>query len=297
MKTKKNWDYRNSHFLIQALLLCIILILLFITPSCDLFGTDDLTLVWSDEFNGSVLDTDVWRYDIGTGTSENLTGWGNNELQFYTSRTENIRIEDFGDGNRGLVIEAKKEIYYDLDSDRNMNYTSARINTKGKKEWTYGRFEARMRLPDGQGIWPAFWMLGSNIIDGVSWPACGEIDIMEMFGLAPDVVLGTIHYGYSYPTRKYAGRDYTLSLGRFSDDFHTFAIEWEPGEIRWYVDNDLYSIQRSWYSSTGDWPAPFNSPFYILLNLAVGGNWLEGQEVPEDFPPQKLYVDYIRIYQ
>lgn len=289
MKTKRNLDYRRSHIFIQGILLCIILILIFITASCDLFGTDELTLVWSDEFNGSSLDTDVWNYDLGTGPP--YPGWGNNELEYYTSRTENIRIEEFSDGSRGLAIEAVVDSNY-LGSG--YNYTSARINTKGKMEWTYGRFEARIKLPEGQGIWPAFWMLGSNI-DAVSWPASGEIDIMEMVGQVPGQVHGSIHYGTPWD---YTGRSYTLSSGKFSDDFHTFAIEWEPGEIRWYVDNDLYSIQRSWYSSTGDWPAPFNSPFYILLNLAVGGRW-PGDPDPGGATvfPQKLYVDYIRVYQ
>ncbi|RLW70104.1 MAG: hypothetical protein B6D68_01280, partial [spirochete symbiont of Stewartia floridana] len=200
----------------------------------------------------------------------------------------NARIEDFPGGGRGLVIEARKESY------EGSVYTSARLLTQGLQSWTYGRIEARIKLPIGKGIWPAFWMLGSNI-DAVAWPACGEIDIMEYKGQEPGKVHGTIHYGAPHV---YAGKEYSLPDGKkFSDDFHVFAIEWRSGEICWYVDGVKYSTQRKWSSSVGDYPSPFDKPFFILLNLAVGGNFVGGAPDGSTQFPQKMYVDWVRVYQ
>ncbi len=240
-------------------------------------------LVWSDEFNGTSIDSANWTYDIGTGAEKGLNGWGNNEWQYYTNRPENARIEDFPGGGRGLVIEAKKESYGGSE------YTSARLLTQGLQSFTYGRIEARIKLPIGQGIWPAFWMLGSNI-DTVPWPGCGEIDIMEYLGHEPTKVHGTIHFGGSKTS------SHSLGSGNFNDDFHVFAIEWEAGEFRWYVDEMHYATQTEWTSSVGAFPSPFDKPFFILLNVAVGGNW-PGYPDGSTVFPQKMYVDWVRVYR
>ncbi|OQX29645.1 MAG: hypothetical protein B0D92_02675 [Spirochaeta sp. LUC14_002_19_P3] len=260
-------------------------LLLTALSTCNMSNFD--SLVWSDEFNGSTIDSTNWTYDTGTGAEKGLTGWGNNELQYYTSRSENARIEDIPGGGRGLVIEARKESY------SGSAYTSSRLLTQGLHSWTYGRIEARIKLPIGQGIWPAFWMLGSNI-NSVPWPACGEIDIMEYLGHEPGKVHGTIHYGTPHG---WLTSSYSLPGGaKFSDDFHVFAIEWRSGEMHWYVDGTKYSTQRQWSSSEGDYPAPFDKPFFILLNLAVGGTWPGAPNASTQFP-QKMYVDWVRVYR
>ncbi len=248
--------------------------------------TNSANPVWSDEFDGTSINTNNWTYDLGTGTDKGLNGWGNNELQYYTNRSENARIDDLPGGGRGLVIEARRESYQGSD------YTSARLLTQGLQEWTYGRIEARIKLPIGQGIWPAFWMLGSNISTN-PWPECGEIDIMEYLGHEPSRVHGTIHYGNPWA---HEGNSYNLPNGNFSDDFHVFGIVWSRGEIRWTVDGETYQIKRNWSSSLGDFPAPFDRPFFILLNLAVGGNWPGYPDSSTAFP-QKMYVDWVRVYQ
>ena len=242
-------------------------------------------LVWSDEFNGTDIDRNNWIYDLGTGAEKGLNGWGNNELQYYTDRSENARIEDVPGGGRALVIEARKESY------QGSSYTSARLLTQGLRDWTYGRIEARIKLPVGQGIWPAFWMLGSNISTN-PWPECGEIDIMEYLGHEPSKVHGTIHYGRPHA---YEGDSYSLPNGNFSDDFHVFGIIWSEGEIRWTVDGETYLTKRNWSSSLDDFPAPFDRPFFILLNLAVGGTWPGYPDSSTTFP-QKMYVDWVRVY-
>ncbi len=268
-----------------ALTIVGILISTILMTAC-ITGPNFNTLVWSDEFNGTSIDSANWEYDIGDGTAKGIPGWGNNELQYYTNRPENARIEDFPGGGRGLVIEAKKESY------EGSAYTSARLLTQGLQSFTYGRIEARIKLPIGQGIWPAFWMLGSNI-DTVSWPACGEIDIMEYLGQEPDKVHGTIHYGAPHAS---SGGHYNLPNGNFSDGFHVFAIKWAKGKIRWYVDGESYSAKSNWNSSVGDFPSPFDKPFFLLLNMAVGGNWPGSPNDSTEFP-QKMYVDWVRVYQ
>jgi hypothetical protein len=175
------------------------------------------------------------------------------------------------------------------------NYTSARLRTLSKGDWTYGRFEARMKLPYGQGLWPAFWMLPTDGVYG-EWAASGEIDIMEIIGSQPNVLHGTIHYHGEWPNNWYSGASYTLSSGDFSDDFHVFAIEWEEGEIRWYVDGIHYSTKNSWDTTSGaPFPAPFDEDFHILLNVAVGGNWPGSPDGTTVFP-QRMEVDYVRVY-
>ena len=247
-------------------------------------GEKEWQLVWADEFETEELDADKWSYQFGTGRDEGLTGWGNNELQYYTDREENIFIED-----DMLHIVAREENF------EGMNYTSARIRSIDKGDWLYGRFEIRAKMPEGQGIWPAIWMMPTESVYG-GWAASGEIDIMEYLGHEPDKVHGTLHYGGSWPDNVDSGDDYQLDDGKFSDDFHVFTLEWEYGEIRWYVNGEHYQTQNSWYTDGHGFPAPFNQKFHMILNVAVGGNWPGNPDDTTEFP-QKLIVDYVRVYQ
>ncbi|MEK6282387.1 MAG: glycoside hydrolase family 16 protein [Acidobacteriota bacterium] len=243
------------------------------------------SLTWSDEFNGpngSPVDSTKWSFDIGGG------GWGNNELETYTNRTANAVLED-----GALVIRALKETYTGPDNITR-NYTSARLLTRNKFTQTYGRFEARIKIPYGQGIWPAFWMLG-NDIDTAGWPNCGEIDIMENIGREPSTVHGTLH-GPGYSGANGVNASYALPPSqKFSDDSHTFAVEWEPNVIRFYVDGLLYKTR-----TPADLPAGkawvFNHPFFLILNVAVGGAWPGNPDATTVFP-QVMKVDYVRVYQ
>lgn len=250
------------------------------------YAEPEWTLTWSDEFDSpapSRVDPRKWTLETGGA------GWGNNELQFYTEHSRNAIV----DGKGRLVVIALKET-----ADRKCWYgrcqfSSARLITKGKFEQKYGRIEARIKLPYGQGIWPAFWMLGNNI-DAVGWPSCGEIDIMENIGKEPSTVHGTIH-GPGYSGANGIGGAYKLEEGkRFSDESHVFAVEWKPGEIRWYVNGDMY--QRK---TAADLPPDakwvFDHPFFIILNVAVGGNWPGGPDQTTRFP-QRMEVDYVRVY-
>jgi beta-glucanase (GH16 family) len=218
----------------------------------------------------------VWSYDIGTGQN----GWGNNELQYYTDRPKNVTVT-----NGFLLITADRE---DFQGSR---YTSARLLTKDKFEQKYGRFEARIRLPYGQGIWPAFWMLGANS-DTVIWPECGEIDIMEYRGQDPTVTIGSVH-GPGYSAGEAISKEYDLVNDRFDTGFHIFGIEWGPDYINYYVDDVLYN-QITPEDVPGEWV--FDQPFYILMNVAVGGSFvgLPNDETPF---PQTMVVDYVRVYK
>ena len=240
-------------------------------------------LIWADEFDlpdGSQLDPEYWNYSIGTGNS----GWGNNEWQFYTDRIENAFIED-----GKLVIQAIEEQHMSA------KYSSARVNTMAKADFTYGRFEARANLPNTPGIWPAIWMMPTFSQYG-DWPVSGEIDIMEMIGRDPALVHGTIHYGN--PKGDQTDSYFLPTLETFDQDFHVFAIEWEPGEFRWYVDGEMYHKTTHWYTSYPDAPegAPFDQPFYWIFNVAVGGNWPGSPDENSEFP-QRMTVDYVRVYQ
>ena len=241
-------------------------------------------LVWSDEFDGDSLNTDYWEYQIGTGTSEGLTNWGNNESQYYTDREENVYVED-----GRLHIRALDEIF------GNRNFTSARIRTKDKKDFLYGRFEIRAKMPIGQGIWPAIWMMPTDDVYG-GWAASGEIDIMEYLGHQPHRVHGTLHYGGGWPNNVHSGTNYDLTSGRFSDDFYTFALEWEEGEMRWYVDDEHYQTQNDWFTTGHPFPAPFDKRFHFIFNVAVGGNWPGYPDHTTEFP-QEMVVEYIRVYE
>jgi beta-glucanase (GH16 family) len=241
------------------------------------------TLVWSDEFNGpdgSSPDPTKWTPETGGN------GWGNNELEYYTARPQNVQQQ-----NGNLVITALRETYTGPDGVTR-SYTSARLKTAALFSQTYGRFEARIKIPYGQGLWPAFWMLG-NDISTKGWPACGEIDIMENVGFEPSIVHGSMHGpGYSGATPLTGG--FTLSNGRFSDDYHVFAIEWESKVVRFYVDNTLYETRTpSDLPSGTNWV--FDHPFFILLNVAVGGNWPRNPDQTTVFP-QTMVVDYVRVY-
>lgn len=229
-------------------------------------------LVWSDEFNGTTLNRSNWTPEIGTGSG----GWGNNELQYYTNRAQNVQVTG---GN--LVITAQKESY------GGMNYTSARIKTQDLKSFTYGKVEARIKLPSGQGLWPAFWMLGSNI-STIGWPKSGEIDIMERVNLNP-YVNGTVHWdvgGHAEFGRVSGNLDFS--------QFHVYSIEWDSKYIRWFVDGQQFN---EFYIENGTGNTEeFQRPFFLLLNLAVGGNWPGSPNSSTPFPSQML-VDYVRVYQ
>ena len=221
-------------------------------------------------------DPNLGSYEIGTG----FNGWGHNELPYYTDRRENVEVR-----NGILMITARRESF------EGSAYTSARLITKGKFEQRYGRFEARMRLPYGQGMWPAFWMLGGDI-DINPWPGAGEIDIMEYRGQEPTVVLGSVH-GPGYSAGNAITKRYELTNDRFDTGFHVFGIEWGPDYINYYVDDVLYN-QITPDDVTGDWV--FDKPFYILINLAVGGNFV-GSPNSETVFPQTMLVDYVRVYE
>ncbi|HYP76942.1 MAG TPA: glycoside hydrolase family 16 protein [Polyangiaceae bacterium] len=242
-------------------------------------STAGYKLVWSDEFNGAMgtaVDSTKWTFDVGGN------GWGNNELEYYTSGTSNAAM----DGAGNLVITAKQE------SKDGKNYTSARLKTQGLKTFTYGRIEARMKISQGQGLWPAFWMLG-NDIGSNPWPACGEIDIMENVGKEPNIIHATVH-GPGYSAGAGPTKQYTLPAP-VASAFHVFAIEWELNTIRWYVDDTLYSTKTpSDIPSGATWV--YAHPFFIIMNLAVGGGWPGNPDATTTFP-QQLQVDYVRVCQ
>ncbi len=238
---------------------------------------DGYTLVWQDEFEGNEINTNNWVFETGTGCP-NLCGWGNNELQYY--RQENAWVED-----DVLTIEARNENY------QGSNYTSARMKTQGKHSFKYGRIDIRALLPKGQGIWPALWMLGSNITS-IGWPACGEIDIMEMIGGngQEKTVHGTIHWDNE--GHNYVGGDYTLQTGIFANEYHVFTIIWDENNITWFVnDNQFYQIDI-----TPSHMTEFHQEFFFILNIAVGGNWPGSPDDTTVFP-QQMKVDYIRVFQ
>jgi beta-glucanase (GH16 family) len=248
-------------------------------------ASTDWRIVWSDEFdgkNGSPVDPKKWTTETGGN------GWGNNELQYYTSRTENAYL-----WNGSLVIKAIKETHIGRDGI-SPNYTSARLITKNNFSETFGRFEARLKVPHGQGLWPAFWLLGTDI-DSVGWPACGEIDIMENIGKEPSVIHGTIH-GPGYSGAEGLSSSFSIDgKNRFADAFHVFAVEWEPKVLRFYCDGKLYAVR-----TPADLPAGkrwvYDHPFFILLNVAVGGNWPGNPDETTVFP-QLMTIDYVRVYQ
>ena len=248
---------------------------------------DGWELVWADEFDGSSLDLSKWEYQIGDGCDQGICGWGNGEFQNYTR--ENLTVSD-----GTLTITARQDV-----SGADTSYTSSRIRTLGKGDWTYGRFEVRAKLPTGQGLWPAIWLLFSEDTYG-GWAASGEIDIMEAIGSEPGEVFGTLHYGGAFPDNVFSGEPFNLAgSATFNEDFYVFTTEWEEGEIRWYINNVLYQTQTSddWYTTGSDDPAaPFDHDFHMILNVAVGGNLPGAPDVSTTFP-QAMEVDYVRVYQ
>ncbi len=242
------------------------------------------TLKWQDEFNGNSLDTDNWNVEIHD------KGWVNNEWQAYVNSDENIKVK-----NGNLILKAKKT----KDANGNDVYTSGRVNTQNKQDYTYGLFEVKAKVPEGQGFLPAFWMMPTDENVYGQWPKCGEIDIMEVMGQENDKLYGTIHYGEPH---KESQNTYTLKKGDFTDDYHTFSCEWEPGVIKWYVDGVLYHEESDWYSKvpgkgTVSYPAPFDQPFYMILNLAVGGSWVGNPDATTSFENAEFVIDSVRAYQ
>jgi beta-glucanase (GH16 family) len=274
--------------IIKNSILAIALISGAVFVSCELDETQEVVtktnLVWSDEFDvDGAPNPNSWTYDLGDGTQQGLPpGWGNNEFQIYTSNAENVRVE-----NGMLVITALQ----------NANgYTSARIKTQGLFEQQYGRFEARIRLPQGKGLWPAFWLLGNNC-DQNPWPGCGEIDIMENVGDEPTTVFGSVH-GPNFSGGESISKKYELTDGRFDTEFHVFGIEWSPNRINYYVDDVLYNSitpDKVADETDGNGQWVFDNSMYMILNVAVGGN-LPGFPNADTTFPQRMFVDYVRVY-
>jgi beta-glucanase (GH16 family) len=261
----------NNLLLIRGI---IFLSALLIIGGCDDSELEDRNyqLVWQDEFNADgALDDSKWTFDLGGG------GWGNNELQTYTNDAANVTVED-----GSLKITA---------INNGGSFTSARIKTQGLFDQAYGRFEARIKMPWGPGIWPAFWMLGSDI-ETVPWPGCGEIDIMEYRGQQPDIIHGSVH-GPGYSGGAAITKSYGLNNDRFDVDYHIFAVEWGIDFIQFFVDDILYQEIKP-ADLTGSWV--FDHPFFLILNVAVGGNYV-GFPTPDTPFPQTMYVDWVRVYE
>ncbi len=237
-------------------------------------------LAWADEFNGTTLNLSDWSFENGDGCPGNC-GWGNNELEYYTGRPENLFFQD-----GKMIIEARKENY------SGKSYTSSKILTRGKKIFKYGRIDIRAKLPKGKGIWPAFWLLPQNNIFG-GWPKSGEIDLMEMIGNEPNKSYGTLHFGPG-PGSTQLGRNYALPSGIFNDEFHVFSLVWKQNQLQWLIDGNLYSTFTN--ADFGANNYPFNEDFFLIFNMATGGNW-PGNPDATSYYPQWLIVDYVRVYQ
>lgn len=237
---------------------------------------DGYHLAWSDEFSGKSVNENDWTFETG-----NNNGWGNAELEYYTGRTQNAFVSQ---GN--LIIEARQEAY------NGSQYTSARMITKNKKTFQYGRIDIRAKLPSTKGIWPALWLLGNNI-DQVNWPACGEIDMMELLGQEPNKVYGTLHYGANTTLHESIGTNYVLPGASFDQEFHVFSLIWEENSIKILID-DTQFFAATKANVTAAYP--FNNPFFFIFNIAVGGNWPGAPDANTVFP-QRMVVDYVRVFQ
>lgn len=235
-------------------------------------------LIWSDEFDGNSLNLSNWTYEVGQGN----WGWGNNELQYYQAGSKNVEVS-----NGKLKITARKELVQGAD------YTSARIKTQGKQSFVFGRIDIRAKLPQGQGYWPALWMLGDKI-STVGWPACGEIDIMEYKGNIPNRVFGTPHWSSVGGGNSYLTKEFNLSSGTFADKFHVFSLIWVKDRIQWLVDDQLYFTFSS--ANVGSAVYPFNEPHFFIFNVAVGGNFGGNPDAGTQFP-QSMEVDFVRVFQ
>lgn len=246
-------------------------------------GEKSLKLVWADEFNlDGPPDSTRWDYDLGDGCPNNCQ-WGNHERQFYTKQPRNVRIED-----GKLIIEAH------LDSTSDTPYTSTRIVSRNKGDWTYARVEVKAKLPSGRGTWPAIWMLSTDWKYG-GWPASGEIDIMEHVGHDPGVIHGTIHTE-AYNHVKRTQKEGTITIPDAQDQFHVYAIDWREDKIEFFVDDQLYhSVERSPGDGFEEWP--FDQRFHLIMNIAMGGDWGGQNGVDDSIWPQRMEVDYVRVYQ
>ena len=267
-------------------------------------------LTWSDEFNDTEIDRTKWDFDIGNGfynygANEWISGWGNSELEYYTDSPKNAFLEE---GH--LHLRAIKQ------SMLGCGFTSARMKSRSVDgsplfNQKYGRFEFRAKLPTGQGVWPALWMLPQEEKYS-GWAASGEIDVMEARGQDPSKILGTLHYGGRWPANAHSGGEYHFPAGQDISGFHVYALEWEPGEMRWYVDGHEYSKQNFWWSTSkanpqggvqpaseadlNPWPAPFDQPFYLIMNVAVGGQFVGNPDASTSFPAE-MVVDFVRVYE
>ncbi len=262
------------------------------TSECGNPVIGDYVITWCDEFTGEGdnlndfgVDLDKWGFQIGTGAAYGLTGWGNDEAQYY--REENARVED-----GRLIIEARKETF------GGMRYTSARLWTKPTFHQTYGRFEAKIKLPVGDGLWPAYWMMPQEDVYG-GWAASGEIDIMEAKGRFPNQSTAALHFGGAWPNNTHTHQTYQFPTNLSIADFNVYAVEWEEEVIRWYVNDRLIKTSTSWYTEGHDFPAPFDQDFYLLLNLAIGGSFDGGVLPPDSLfdEPVLMEIEYVRVYQ
>jgi beta-glucanase (GH16 family) len=253
------------------------------TDNAPVTAGGNLALAWSDEFDGDRLDPATWFFESGDGSQYSNPGWGNNELQWYLPDSATVR-----DGRLVITVRRRAQNGYE--------YTSARLHTRDRFAFRYGRIEARMKLPGGQGIWPAFWLMPQDQVYG-GWAASGEIDVMEAInlgGAGGNEVHGTLHYGAEWPNNVYSGNAYAVP-GSVTAGYHDYALEWGPGEIRWYVDGAPYAAQDSWSTAAAAFPAPFDQYFYVIFNVAVGGNWPGAPDASTAFPVT-MEVDYVRVY-
>lgn len=249
----------------------------------DVPAIDGYDLLWNDEFSGGTLDETKWNYE------PHEPGWTNEELQEYTTSTDNVFLR-----NGKLVIKAIK-------SDKNGRdyYTSGKVTGQNKTDFTYGKVVVSAKVPEGQGLWPAIWMMPKDEGYYGQWPKCGEIDIMEVLGNDVRTAYGTIHFGE--PHGEVQGT-YGLTSGSYADSFHEYSVEWEPGEIRWYIDGELYHSANDWFTAEQGkdekpYPAPFDQPFFVQMNLAVGGTWPGNPDASTDFDKAEFEIDYVRVYQ
>ncbi|TYS17177.1 family 16 glycosylhydrolase [Rossellomorea vietnamensis] len=249
-------------------------------------ASNDWELIWSDEFNDDEINMENWSYDVPTN------GRYNGEIQSYTENNAFVN-------NGSLILEARKEDITEADG-KTYNYSSAKLISKGKQKWTYGKVEVKAKMPSGQGIWPAIWMMPEDEPFYGTWPVSGEIDIMELIGHEPDTIHGTIHFGNPHQQRQ--GHYYLPDGQSFADDYHIYSIEWEPGEIRWYLDGELYHTANDWFTKSDSnaddytYPAPFDQDFFLIMNISVGGGWPGNPDETTVFP-QQMAVDYVKVYQ
>lgn len=261
----------------------VVCIMMLILSGCDLnysSGSGGPQLVWSDEFHGSEIDPSRWNVYVGDGCP-GLCGFGNNELQYYSDRPENVKVE-----NGKLIITALR------DSHRTRDYSSAKLLTQGIEDWKYGRIEVMAKLPSGRGTWPAIWMLPERNKYG-NWPRSGEIDIMEHVGFNPGMIYGTVHT-QSFNHMRRTEKNDSILISDAAERFHLYTIEWSEDKIDWFVDDQLYHTFDNTGKNSDDWP--FDQPFHLILNLAVGGSWGGKMGVDDSIWPQSMEVDYVRVY-